>query len=118
MKNVRTCIALLMLCGLLLLTAASVLTVRHTCGNLLNAAENIANTLQTHPEDTRAAIQTLRQRWKSDAAVLHLFVPNQTLVDLNEAIARLDAMYTADCDELTAEIAAIRADLLWIRARK
>ena len=118
MRNARTRIALLMLCALLTMAAASGITVSRTCGRLLDAAAAVGQNLQSHPADVPDAIAALRERWKSDSAVLHLFVPNQTLVELNASIAKLDAMHKADCEELTAELAAIRADLQWIRARK
>lgn len=118
MKNTRTFIALLLLCGLLLVTAVSGVTVHRVCGRLLDAAEQVADVLREHPDDAPAAIEALERQWQRDSAKLRLFVPNETLVDLNETVARLDAMREAECDELTAELTAIRADLLWIRARE
>ena len=56
--------------------------------------------------------------WRRYSIPLHLFVPNQPLTDLNETVFGLRAMYTDRCDELRAELAAVRADLEWIRGQE
>lgn len=116
MKNARICTALAVLSMIILLMVGSVLTVQHCCGRLLLQAERIEASLGT--EQAAEEIEALEASWRRYSIPLHLFVPNQPLTDLNETVFRLRAMHTDGCDELRAELAAVRADLEWIRGQE
>ncbi len=114
--NRRICTALAVLSMVILLMTGSVLTVQHCCGRLLRQTERVAASLGT--EQTAAEIKALEAQWRRYSIPLHLFVPNQPLTDLNETVFRLEALNTDRCDELRAELAAVRADLEWIRGQE
>lgn len=114
MSNKRIRIAFFVLCGILALTVWAFASVQRQCGALIRHTENILQILKSENGNPEDAIALLADTWQSDSFWLHLFVPDQPLNDLNRAIARLPALYDADCDELTSELCAIRADLQWI----
>ena len=116
MKNKRIRTAAAVLGVILLLMLGSVLTVRHCCGRLLRQTGRVLESLGT--ESTAAEIQTLEADWRRYSIPLHLFVPNQPLTDLNETIFRLEALYADRCEELRAELCAVKADLEWIRGQE
>ena len=116
MKNKRIRTALAVLGIIFLLMLGTVLTVRHCCGRLLRQTDRILAALGT--EQTAAEIEMLEAEWRRYSIPLHLFVPNQPLSDLNETIFRLNALYTGRCDELRAELCAVKADLQWIRGQE
>ena len=116
MKNRRICTAIAVLSAVILLMAGSVLTVQHCCGRLLGQTGRVEASLGT--EQAAAEIEALEAQWRRYSIPLHLFVPNQPLTDLNETIFRLNALYTERCDELRAELSAVRADLEWIRGQE
>ena len=116
MKNTRVRIAFTVLFGMAALTGYSVRTVRRGCRALLAQTEAVMQTASQN-QAPEAEIAELEALWKQQSRRLHLFLPNQTLMELNASIARLDALSDADCDELTAELCAVRADLLWLDAQ-
>lgn len=113
MRNLRVWTAAVILCGLLLLTGYSMRTVRQSCRTLTEQTARIMQTVaqQGAPE---AEIAALEGMWQEKSARLQLFLPNAPLMELNAAIMRLRAMDAADCDELTAELAAVKANLEWL----
>ncbi|MBR4200800.1 MAG: DUF4363 family protein [Oscillospiraceae bacterium] len=116
MKNMRVRIAFTVFCGMTVLTGYSVRAVHNSCGMLIAQTEKIMQTAaqQRNPEQEIAALEAL---WEKQSRKLHLFLPHQTLMELNASVARLDALRDADCDELTAELCAVRADLQWINTQ-
>lgn len=116
MKNKRIRTALAVLCIIMLLMLGSVVTVRHCCGRLLRQTDRITASLGT--AQTAAEIEALESDWRRYSIPLHLFVPNQPLTDLNQTIFRLQALQSEACDELRAELCAVKADLEWIRGQE
>ncbi|MBQ8923002.1 MAG: DUF4363 family protein [Oscillospiraceae bacterium] len=119
LRNTRMRIAICLLTAIILMCFWSAIQVRKSCDRLLkctDAAIYAADTL--HKENLAGELGAIVRRWKKDSPLLHLFVPAQPLTDLNEAILRLEALDAADSDELTAELCAVRADLLWIRGHE
>ena len=116
MKNTRVRIAFTVLCGLTALTGYSVLAVRSGCAELLAQTEKIMQTAERQ-EETAGEIAALEALWQKQSRKLHLFLPNQSLMELNASVARLGALSEADSDELTAERSAVRADLEWLSAQ-
>lgn len=115
MKNARVKIAAAVLWGILLLTVLSVITVRRSCMRLLGGTQIIAEAAVRGDGDAaHTAIGSLQKSWKHESNILRFFVPCETLSSLNQSIFRLDPLYDAGCDELTAELQAVRAALLWI----
>ena len=116
MKNKRIRTAIAVLCGIILLMTGSVITVRHCCGRLLLQTGRILDAIGT--EQAAAEIEALEADWRRYSIPLHLFVPNQPLTDLNKTVFRLQAMNADGCDDLRAELCAVRADLEWIRGQE
>lgn len=116
MRNTRIRTAAAVFGGIILLMTGSVITVRHCCGRLLRQTEKIFDVLGT--EQAAQEIGALEAEWKRYSIPLHLFVPNQPLTDLNKTVFRLQAMNADGCDELRAELCAVRADLEWIRGQE
>ena len=113
MKNLRVRIAALILSLLLLLTTGSVAAVRKSCTVLIRQTEAVLTA-----QDTAAEIEALANEWRRQSVLLHFFVPNQPLTELNTAILRLTALCTKQSDELPAELHGILASLEWIRGRE
>lgn len=113
MKNLRVWIAAAILCGMILLTVYSLFAVRHSCAELTAQTARISQAVAQHaaPEQEIAALEQL---WRKNSRVLHLFLPNAPLMELNETILRLHALCESDSDELTAELSAVTADLQWL----
>ena len=119
LRNTRVRIALCLLSAIVLMCIWSAVQVRRSCDRLLkctDAAIYAADTM--HKENLAGELGAIVRRWKKDSPLLHWFVPAQPLTDLNEAILRLEALHTAKSDELSAELCAVRADLLWIRGHE
>ena len=116
MKNKRIRTALAALCIIMLLMLGSVVTVRHCCGRLLGQTDRVIAAIGS--EQTAAEIEALEAEWRRYSIPLHMFVPNQPLTDLNKSVFRLQAMHRASCDELRAELCAVKADLEWIRGQE
>ena len=113
MKNLRVCIAALILCAVLLLTVFSAAAVRKSCTLLIAQTEAVLAA-----EEPAEAIAVLQNEWRRQSRLLHFFVPNQPLTDLNTAVLRLDALCSVGSDALTAELNGIAAELKWIRGRE
>ncbi|MBR6717518.1 MAG: DUF4363 family protein [Oscillospiraceae bacterium] len=116
-KRIRTALAVLLM--LVLLMICSVVTVRHCCGRLLRGTDLVLESLDSQQENAVSdAIEALEANWRRYSIPLHLFVPNQPLTDLNKSVFRLGAMQKDGCDELRAELCAVKADLEWIRGQE
>lgn len=113
MKNLRVWIAAGILCAVLLLTVYSAAAVRRSCALLIRQTEAVMQA-----DDPAAEIEKLTEAWRRQSRLLHYFVPNQLLTELNTAILRLDALCAAQSDELPAALYGIRAELLWIRCKE
>ncbi|MBR6106502.1 MAG: DUF4363 family protein [Oscillospiraceae bacterium] len=113
-KSTRTGIAAVLLAGITLLSVRSAFAVRRSCRRLLACTEAI----QAETADAADKIEALEACWRRECRLLHFFVPNQPLTDLNAAILRLDALNSGQSDELSAALEAVRADLLWISGRE
>ena len=110
MKNKRIRTAAAVLGGIILLMTGSVITVRHCCGRLLRQTGKILDAIGT--EQAAAEIEALEADWRRYS------IPNQPLTDLNKTVFRLQAMNADGCDDLRAELCAVRADLEWIRGQE
>lgn len=113
MKNTRVWIAAAILCGLILLTVYSILAVQHSCTELTAQTERIIQAVAEHAAPEQE-ITELEQLWHKNSRLLRLFLPNTPLMELNETILRLNALCESDCDELTAELSAVTANLQWL----
>ena len=113
MKHLRVRIAAALLCIILLLSGISATAVRKSCAVLIRRTEAVLDT--EHPG---TEIEALTGEWRRQSILLHLFVPNQPLTDLNTAVLRLDALCSVGSDALTAELNGIAAELKWIRGRE
>ena len=99
--------------GVLLLSGFSAAAVRKSCTVLIARSEAVLTAAEP-----AAAIETLTAEWRRQSRLLHYFVPNQPLTELNTAILRLDALQAEQSDELSAELHGIIAALQWIRGRE
>ena len=116
-KRIRTALAVLLM--LVLLMTGSVVTVRYCCSRLLRGTDQVLESLDVQQADAVSdAIAELEANWRRYSIPLHLFVPNQPLTDLNKSVFRLGAMQQDGCDELRAELCAVKADLEWIRGQE
>lgn len=117
MKQSRVFIAAAVLCGVLLLTFWSAFAMKRSCGRLIAQTERIAVTADISAQQQEIA--ALEQLWRKESRRMDLFLPRQQLMDLNEAIFRLQSLSAAESDSLQVELSAIAADLRWIgRSRK
>lgn len=66
----------------------------------------------------RNGLNSLEQCWKDSRFWLEILIPNDTLSDLNGSIARLPAELSAGSDAFSADLAAVSADLKWLRRRQ
>lgn len=117
MRNIRTRIAAGVLCALLVMIMVSFVTVQRVCSRLLAKTDAVCAAVDSGNDPTDA-ISALEDAWAADRYRLHLFVQSEPLTDLNDAVNRLRPMYASDCDELTAELSAIRAELIWLRKQE
>ena len=113
MKNLRVRTAAALLCIILLLSGISAAAVRKSCTVLIRQTEAVLAA-----DDPAEAIGTLTAEWRRQSVLLHRFVPNQPLTELNAGILRLDALCASQSDELSAELHGILAELQWIRGRE
>ncbi len=109
MSNLRVRIAVLILGGLILLSLFSAAAVRGSCAELIAQAETVLTA-----NDPKTEIDSLIREWNQQRVLLHFFVPNQPMTELNSAILQLDALYDAKSDTLSSELHAIIARLQWI----
>ena len=99
MKQMRLMIAGAVMAAVTALTVYSVAAVQRRCEILLRDADAVA-------------IAALERDWAQESGVLRLFVPAETLAELNRSVYRLAPL--SGTDELEAEVAAIRATVIWL----
>lgn len=109
MSNFRVRIAALLLCSLTLLSIVTAAAVRKSCTVLIRQTEIVMTA-----DNPAAEINRLTAEWNRQRKLLHYFVADQPLTDLNAAIAQLDALHAAQSDTLSAALQTIIADLQWI----
>lgn len=119
MKGKRTSshvqVSLLILCAVVLMLSASALTVSHHCDRLHTLITQIVAADATDDaEQTLAAIHTLQQEWQESCFWLKLFLPRQSISELNTGIARLQPLAEAGNDELVSECAVLLAIVEWL----
>ena len=111
MKQMRLMIAGAVMAAVTALTVYSVAAVQRRCEILLRDADAVAIAAEQGTA-VRAAIAALEQDWAQERGVLRLFVPAETLAELNRSVYRLAPL--SGTDELPAEVAAIRATVIWL----
>ena len=112
MKQMRLMIAGAVMAAVTALTVYSVAAVQRRCEILLRDADAVAAAGERDAAAVEAAIAALEQDWAQESGVLRLFVPAETLAELNRSVYRLAPL--SGTDELEAEIAAIRATVIWL----
>lgn len=108
-------VSVLILCAVVLMLSASAFTVSHLCDRLHMRIEQIvAADADENSEKALAEIHTLQQEWQESRFWLKLFLPRQSVSDLNMGIARLQPLAEAENDELASECAALLAMVDWL----
>ncbi len=109
-------VSLLLICVVVLLIVVSLVTVNHhcdlMCGTIYAVME--ADATADH-EATISAVKEAHTQWEQSCKWLELFVPRQSIAEVNTAMAKLLPLAEAENDELAAECAALKAALLWMR---
>ena len=114
--NKRFLTAICLLGIVLILIAVSTVTVCSGCDAVLRRTKVLCSIPEGTPaEHTAEALSALQDVWLRSRAKLQFFVPNQQLNEINREICRLPALLGSGCDELSAELSAVRADLTRIR---
>lgn len=119
MKKKRTSshvqVSVLILCGVVLMLAFSSLTVSHHCERLSARIERIiAADAEDHTEKALSEIHVLEQEWQESRFWLKLFLPRQSVSELNAGFARLRPLAENNNDELASECAVLTAMLEWL----
>lgn len=114
--NKRFLTALCLLGIVLVLIVFSTVTVCSGCSTVLRHTEALCSIPEGAPADqTAEELAALQDIWCRSRTKLQFFVPNQQLNEINREIFRLPALQSSGCDELRAELFAVRADLKRIR---
>ncbi len=120
MKANRPCshlqVSMLLICVIVLLIATSVLTVHHHCDLMQTRVAAVVQA--SDASDSAAAVtaaEAVDTQWAQSRMWLLLFVPRQSIAEVNTSIAKLLALAESENDELTAECASLRAMLQWLR---
>lgn len=114
--NKRFLTALCLLGIVLMLIVFSTVTVCSGCDAVLSRTDALCSIPEGAPADrTAAELSALQEVWRRSRGRLQFFVPNQQLNEINREICRLPALLDSGCDELSAELSAVRADLTRIR---
>ncbi len=109
-------VSMLLICIVVLLIAASLLTVNCYCDLMCEKIAAVSDADATSDRAaTIAAVEETYTQWEQSSKWLQLFVPKQSMAEVNTAIAKLLPLAEAENDELAAECAALRAMLLWLR---
>lgn len=116
MKAPHIRIAVIVLCAVLAAVTLSVIFVHGAISGLLAKTAALSDAADSGTLGTEIA--ALEEEWASRSKTLRLLLPNSLLAELNEAILRLQPEYDAGSDALTAEIAGIRADLIWMHEKQ
>lgn len=109
-------VSMLLICIAVLLIAASLLTVNRHCDLM---CEKINGVMEAEAAVDRGAIisavEEAHTQWEQSRGWLQLFVPRQSMAEINIALAKLFPLAEAENDELVAECAALKAMFLWMR---
>ncbi|MCQ2408055.1 MAG: DUF4363 family protein [Oscillospiraceae bacterium] len=112
MKQMRLMIAGAVMAAVIALTMYSVIAVQRRCEILLRDADAVTAAAEQDTAAVRAAISALEQDWAHECSVLRLFIPAETLAELNRSVSRLAPLIGTD--GLEAELSALRATVIWI----
>ncbi len=108
-------ISMLLLCIVILLIAASMFTVEYHCTEMeRKLARVMAVSEATAMENAASAVDAALEQWEQSRRWLQLFVPRQSVAELNTGFAKLQPLAQSGNDELTSECAALRAMLRWV----
>lgn len=101
----RVRMALGVLAVLILLSTASVFTVRINCGHVLSILDQLRHAEENG--DTEEAIvlcESVQNGWEEAQGILKLCVSYERLAEAENIICRLKPLLEEDCDEFTAEL--------------
>lgn len=120
MRSDHIRIAAGILCGILAAAVLAAAGMLLTFDRLIGQTDALLRTVsECAPGETAgAALHELEQSWRGSRFWLQMLIPNENLSDLNEAIARLPAELSAGNDVLSAELAAVSADLKWLKRKQ
>ncbi len=108
--------SLLILLGIAILLFSGMRIVSYHCRQLQQQLTVISEAaLQEDMETAEAALQAFQRQWDESCPLLKLFVPRQSVMDLNTTIAKLLPLAQANSEELSAECHAISAILEWLQ---
>ncbi len=105
MTRFKISLAILLL--LLLLSAGSVVAVRHAGNTILDAVEQLA--ASENPDV--AQCETIEAIWEKAEPWLLLTVRRDKIMDTSNYIYRLKPMLESNCDEFTAELKILQSNL-------
>ena len=88
--------------------------VRTVCAELLAREETAAQAVASHAADTGTAIAALQETWERNGQSLQFWVAGTILSTLNQNMKRLMPLYENSSEALSAELEAVRADIMWI----
>lgn len=119
MKKQRTSshvqVSVLILCAVVLMLSFSALTVSQHCNRLSARIQRIvAADEEDNAKQVLTEIQVLEQEWQESRFWLKLFLPRQSVSELNAGIARLRPLAENGNDELASECAVLNAMVEWL----
>lgn len=112
--SLRVKLAGSVLAALALLCGYAFRTVRSICMELLTMQARAENAVTAHQTNVRDAVTALTDTWEQHGTALQFLVAGNVLGELDDSMNRLLPMLDADCDELTAELAAVKSNIRWI----
>ena len=99
---------------LAVLSGCAFAAVRQICTDLLQMQTRAERTVIENSADARQAVMELTEAWQQRGTVLQFLVAGNVLGELDGSMNRLVPMLDAECDELSAELAAVKSNLKWI----
>lgn len=106
---------MLLLCMVVLLIATSMLTVEYHCTEMdRKLARVMVFSEEADMKNAASAVDAALEQWEQSRRWLQLFVPRQSVAELNTGFAKLQPLAQAKNDELASECAALRAMLCWV----
>ncbi len=91
---------------------ANKMTVNKTYYDLSAGLSRLEQAYMDSPEAAADLARSFEKEWVSREDYLSIFVNHEIITELGIAISRLPVMIDSDCDEFTAECAAVRTILL------
>ena len=98
------------------LSAAGAAAASHQLTDLLECTESVRQSLTAG--GTGEALDTLETEWSHAQKWLRLMLPDSTLSELNTEIGRLRCELDAQPDAVSGALAAVSAELAWLRQRQ